>query len=133
MTAVQLLLVAVTGAIGAVVRFELTDDRPVTALHAVNVVGSLLLGLFAGSGAGGTSVAFSLAGGLGAVTSFSTWMVGARTAARQAPVPGLAFAGHLLLPTVLAVGGAWVGIAIGSSAQLSLAAGPVVPLLGGAR
>lgn len=70
------------GAVGAVARFALDGavarrapgDLPWGTL-AVNVLGSLALGVLAGAGVGGDA-RFLLAGGLlGAFTTFSTWML----------------------------------------------------------
>lgn len=112
MTGVEVLLVAAAGGIGALVRHELTSGRDLVALHVVNVVGSLALGFVLGLGGAGPLALLAASSGLGGVTSFSTWMVGARAEARRADAPGAALLLHVLGPTALAVLAAGLGVAI---------------------
>lgn len=109
MTAGTWAMVAVFGAAGALLRHEVTTraDDALVALHATNVVGAFALGLVVGAQPQSPAVwAFGL-GGLGALTSFSTWMVGVRE--RQRP------AIHLLAPLALAVAAAVAGTLLGRS------------------
>ena len=104
MTGGEAVLVAVAGALGAVVRHELTD-RPhaVRWTAAVNVVGAGLLGVASAALAAGPLLV--LGGGLlGAATTFSTWMVQADTAP-TASATGWVVALPLVAGVAAAVGG----------------------------
>ena len=107
MTLTTWLLVATFGAAGALLRHEVTTRATdsLVALHGLNVVGSLALGVLLGLRPLGP-LGFALAaGGLGSVTSFSTWAVGVLD--RDEPTP------HLLVPAALALGAALVGVLAG--------------------
>lgn len=82
MTASLALQVALAGAVGAVLRHELTS-RPdaVRATAVVNVVGAALLGV-AVVALDDTALVVVGGGLLGALTTFSTWMVQADRAGR---------------------------------------------------
>ena len=72
------LLVIIGGAVGAVCRYaagRLTLDRPAWATFAVNVTGSLILGLLAGLGAGLPAWVGALVGTgfCGTLTTYSTF------------------------------------------------------------
>lgn len=99
-------LVAFGGAAGALLRHEVTvrAGRPLLALHVCNALGALALGLVVGVGASGRVAVALAAGGLGAFTSFSTWVVGARQRGG---------AGHVVAPLVLAVAAAALGTVLG--------------------
>lgn len=99
-------LVAVAGAVGALLRHEATvrASDPLVALHVVNVTGAGLLGLVATRGPHTAVVGALALGGLGAFTSFSTWVVQAR---------GRAVVPHLVLPLVGAVAAALAGAVLG--------------------
>lgn len=119
MSPTELLVVALAGAGGAVLRHELTAGRPLLALHAVNVVGSLVLGIALGAAVGGVA-ALGAAAGLGGLTSFSSWVAGVRDVERDDDPgvrrgPLVVTVGHLLAPAVLAVTAAALGAAIGSA------------------
>lgn len=105
-------VVGLAGAAGALLRHELTGGRPLRALHLVNVAGAFLLGLVVGGGAGELA-SHAAVGGLGGLTSFSTWMVGARVTARTTTAPRAALLLHVVTPAALAVVAAWLGIRIG--------------------
>lgn len=100
------LVVAISGAAGALLRHEVTAraGRPLLALHVCNGLGALALGLVVGLGASGRVATALAAGGLGAFTSFSTWMVGAR---QRGGV------GHVVAPLVVAVAAAALGTVLG--------------------
>lgn len=106
MTPTTWVLVAAAGATGALLRHEVTfrSGRPLRALHACNVLGALALGVLVGLGAAGPVAVAVGAGGLGAFTSFSTWVLGAR---RADPVT------DLVVPLVLAVAAAALGTVLG--------------------
>ena len=120
MTGVELVVVAVAGAAGALLRHELTTGRTLRALHAVNVAGAAALGLVLGAAVDGTPLLVAVAG-LGGLTSFSTWVAGVR--ARELEVaattgradPAGVAAGHLLVPAVLAVAAAALGALLGAA------------------
>lgn len=80
MTAVAWALVAAAGATGALLRHEVTAraGNALRALHACNVLGALALGLLVGLGVTGAPAVVLGGGALGAFTSFSTWVLGAR-------------------------------------------------------
>ena len=106
MTATTWVLVAAAGAAGALLRHEVTfrAGDALRALHACNVLGAFGLGLLVGLGpTGPVAIAFG-AGGLGAFTSFSTWVLGARRGA-----PGR----DLVAPLVAAVAAAVLGTLLG--------------------
>ncbi|MEZ5102397.1 MAG: CrcB family protein [Thermoleophilia bacterium] len=74
--------VAALGAVGAVLRFAVSTavrTRTTTPLPlgtlAVNLIGSLVLGLLAGAGVGGDARLLVAGGLLGALTTFSSWML----------------------------------------------------------
>ena len=97
--------------VGAAVRFVAADHRPGghRGTLLVNVAGSLLLGLLAGASAPVTVVVG--AGGLGAMTTFSTFA--SDTLALAADSPWRA-AGHVAPTVVLGLAAAVIGLAIGS-------------------
>lgn len=107
MTAGTWALVAVFGAAGALLRHEVTTraDDALVALHATNVAGSFALGLVVGVHPSSPVVWAFATGGLGALTSFSTWVVSARERPRPAT--------HLLVPLALAVAAAVLGTLLG--------------------
>lgn len=130
MTTTTVVAATVAGAAGALVRHELTRGRHLRALHAVNVVGSLLLGVAVGFEPS-AGIAAVVVGGLGGLTSFSTWMVGAHEAAvshgeiDDAEIEDEAIedlvaagttadwrllAGHVVVPALLAVCAAALGL-----------------------
>lgn len=80
MTAGTWAAVAMAGAAGALLRHEVTAraGRPLLVLHACNVAGAFALALLVGIGPPDRLGVALTAGGLGALTSFSTWVVGAR-------------------------------------------------------
>lgn len=111
--------VGVLGGCGALARFGLTllvADRlhphlPLGTL-AVNVSGSFLLGLIAGASLNGDARLIFGAGGVGAFTTFSTWMletqrVGELGMRRLAVV-------NVVLSIALGLGAAALGRALGS-------------------
>lgn len=106
MTPTTWVLIAAAGATGALLRHEVTfrSGTPLRALHACNVLGALALGVLVGTGVTGPVVVAVGAGGLGAFTSFSTWVLGAR---RADPLADLA------VPLVLAVAAAALGTLVG--------------------
>ncbi len=108
MTPVEVLLVALAGAAGAVVRHALTaGPRAVRATAAVNVVGAGLLG--AATVALPAGPLLVLGGGLlGSTTTFSTWMVQA-----DGTATGRVVAVPLVAGVVAAVGGRLLASALG--------------------
>lgn len=100
--------VGVAGGCGAVLRVVLTQASggPVWGTAIVNVVGAGLLGLLSGLGAGGELLFVAGVGGLGALTTFSTWMAEAHER-RSALV--------LAAPLVLGLAAAALGRALGAA------------------
>ena len=77
-----LLIASISGAIGAVGRYVVSGwvqekadfDFPAGTL-AVNLLGSLCLGLVAGGGSADSNLTIAVVGLLGGFTTFSTWMI----------------------------------------------------------
>jgi fluoride exporter len=111
--------VAALGGLGATLRFlldgaigaRLSGDFPAGTL-AVNLSGSLLLGLLSGLALSGD--ALLLAGGalLGSYTTFSTWMIESHRLTEDADLAGAAL--NLLASLALGIGAAALGHAIGA-------------------
>lgn len=113
--------VAAGGALGALLRFGITQAAfrlfgtgfPVGTL-TVNVVGSLLMGLcaawFASQPVAVEWRSFLTVGGLGALTTFSTFSLDA-VALFERGNPGLA-ALYVGLSVALSLGGLWLGLGI---------------------
>lgn len=113
MSALQLLLVAVAGAVGALLRHELTTrPDPVRARRAtavVNVLGAGALGV-AAVAVDGTALLVLGGGLLGSATTFSTWMVQAEGAAAPGADGGVrSVCAALAVPLVLGVVAAAAG------------------------
>jgi len=110
--------VGVLGGCGALARFGLTlliADRlhphlPLGTL-AVNVSGSFLLGLIAGASLGGDMRLIFGAGGIGAYTTFSTWMVETQRI-EEAGKRRIAIT-NIVLSIALGLGAAALGRALG--------------------
>lgn len=68
--------VAVLGGLGAVARVGFTElaGGPVRGTLAINLAGTLALGLLVGAGVGGDALLLLGGGLLGAFTTFSTWI-----------------------------------------------------------
>lgn len=105
----------VGGGVGAVLRFvvgsriQSSVARPFPlGTTFVNVSGSFLLGLLAGSGTTNDAVSLGLLGGY---TTFSTWMGESVTAPDGADV-----ASRVFLPLAAGVAAAWAGVVVGSLA-----------------
>lgn len=110
--------VGVLGGCGALARFGLTlliADRlhphlPLGTL-AVNVSGSFLLGLIAGASLGGDARLILGAGGIGAYTTFSTWMLETQRV-EEVGMRRLAVV-NVILSIVLGLGAAALGRVLG--------------------
>jgi len=110
--------VGVLGGCGALARFGLTllvADRlhphlPLGTL-AVNVSGSFLLGLIAGASLSGDARLILGAGGIGAYTTFSTWMLETQRV-EEAGMRRLALV-NIALSIALGLGAAALGRALG--------------------
>ena len=107
------------GGVGAVLRFLL--DRGVSARTgrefpygtlAVNLVGSLALGVLAGAAVGGDAYRLSATGLIGAFTTFSTWSFESHRLAEEGR------AGHgalnLLISLAFGLGAVWLGRRLGA-------------------
>lgn len=99
--------VGLAGGCGAVLRVLLTGavGGPVRGTAVVNVAGAALLGLLVGAGAEGTFLFVLGVGGLGAFTTFSTWMAEAHE--RRSPL-------ILAVPLVAGLGAAALGRLVGT-------------------
>jgi CrcB protein len=85
--------VAVLGGAAAVARFLIDAELEARAAHpfpvgilAVNLSGSLGLGLVAGAALSGEALVIVAAGGIGSFTTFSTWMLDSHRLAEQGQV-----------------------------------------------
>lgn len=96
MTALDVAVIGGLGALGAVVRLEVTSRAPdgLLAVHVLNVLGAFALGLLVATDVADRTVLWIGGGLLGATTTFSTWLVGA--AERRATT-------HVALPLALGV------------------------------
>ena len=105
MTAPLLIGIAAIGGLGAVVR--VLASRSLTGTLAVNLAGAFALGLAAGAGVDGDAYRLFAAGFLGAMTTFSTWMLELQQMA-AAGRRGRAFA-YLLGSLALGLAAVWLG------------------------
>lgn len=111
--------VAALGGAGATARFLL--DSAVSArfdggfplgTFAVNVSGSLLLGLLSGLALSGDALLLAGTATLGSYTTFSTWMIESHRLAEDADLRGAAL--NVLVSLLAGVGAAAAGHAIGA-------------------
>jgi CrcB protein len=94
-----------------VVAARITEHLPVGTL-AVNLSGSLVLGVLAGVGVAGDAYLLTGTAVLGSYTTFSTWMLESRTLAGEGRDGLLAAAVNIALSLVAGVGAVAVGRAI---------------------
>ncbi len=121
MTVLVWIAVVALGGSGAVLRF--LGDRLVGRLPgrtvlpcgtlAVNVTGSLALGLIGGLSAGPDVALLAGTAAVGSYTTFSTWMLETQRLVEERQVR--AAVKNLLLGLILGVGAAALGVAIGAS------------------
>ncbi len=110
--------IGLLGGLGAVARFAVdsgvaqraTARLPVGTL-AVNLSGTLALGVLAGATSDADALHLIATGLLGSYTTFSTWMLESERLAEEGE-PGVAGA-NLALSLALGVAIAWAGIQIG--------------------
>ena len=108
------------GGVGAILRFaldgavsrRLTSDFPSGTL-AVNLLGSLALGVLVGVTSDAQALRLIGAGLLGSFTTFSTWMLETDRLAEDGE-PGLAWA-NLLVSLVAGLVVAWLGMKCGAA------------------
>ncbi len=81
------------------------------AILAVNVSGTLVIGLLAGAGLHGEARAIAATGFLGGYTTFSTWMVHSDESARERDWHWAA--GNLVVSLLVGFGAVALGVAIG--------------------
>lgn len=111
--------VAALGGFGAIARFLLdgaigervASDFP-AGTFAVNVSGSLLLGLLAGLALSGNALVLAGTATLGSYTTFSTWMLESQRLAEDADLRGAAL--NVIASLAVGVGAAALGHAIGA-------------------
>jgi CrcB protein len=111
---VSALAVGVGGSAGALARYAvgLAVERRVLDTLAVNVLGSLLLGVVVGTGVGGRVHLAAAVGFCGAFTTFSSHAVETVRLA-EGGEPGVAF-GYAVGTLVLALGAVVVGTVLGA-------------------
>jgi CrcB protein len=119
-TAPLVLAVGVLGGLGAVARYLLDgaiSRRSSTGfplgILAVNLSGSLLLGVLAGAAVDGDDYTLLAGGLLGAYTTFSTWMLQTRRLSEDG-APALA-ALNILASLLLGLLVVWVGRELGAA------------------
>lgn len=112
----NMLLVALGGALGAVLRFVVGEQAlrfgisaPLATL-AINVAGSFLLGWLAASGMERRAFLLLGVGVLGGFTTFSTFSVQTLSLLERAPLWALAYVAGSVLMSLLA---AWCGLLLG--------------------
>ncbi|PUA81452.1 fluoride efflux transporter FluC [Nocardioides currus] len=106
------LLVALGAAVGAPLRYALAhtlDERSPTGTMVANVVGSLLIGIFASLALGGQAWALLATGFCGGLTSFSAFAV---QSVERGPRLGTAYATATVVLTLAACA---LGFAIGAA------------------
>jgi CrcB protein len=112
---VIVVVLAFAGAAGVLTRYGVTQALGATAapwsVLAINVVGSFLLGLLAGAGAGEDARLVAGVGFLGGFTTFSTFSLDV-FADLESGRPGRA-AAYVALSVLLGVGGAGLGWLVG--------------------
>lgn len=105
-------LFTLAAGVGAILRAMITNydtafDRQVLSTAAINIVGSFLLGLIAGSDWGSDAITVVGVGGLGALTTFSTFVAQTEKLAseRNPLIAGLYLGASLLLGAIAAYAG----------------------------
>lgn len=119
MSAWTWIAVAALGGLGTTARFlldgavseRLGDGFPI-GTFAVNISGSLLLGLLTGLALTGTALLLAGTATLGSYTTFSTWMLESHRLNEDADLRGAAL--NVLLSLAAGVGAAALGHAIGA-------------------
>jgi CrcB protein len=120
MSGPELIGVGVLGGIGAIARLGLdgsVSERTVGGFPfgtlAVNLLGSLILGLLLGLALDRTSAALLETGLIGAFTTFSTWMLESHRLGEDGRLPlGIL---NIVLSLILGVTAAWVGQHVGAA------------------
>ncbi|HEV7941837.1 MAG TPA: fluoride efflux transporter CrcB [Solirubrobacteraceae bacterium] len=111
--------VAAFGGLGAIARFlldgaigqRISGDFP-AGTFAINISGSLLLGLLAGAALSGSALVLAGTATLGSYTTFSTWMLESHRLAEDADLKGAAL--NVVASLAVGVGAAALGHAIGA-------------------
>lgn len=114
------LAIGVLGGVGSIARFLLGDavarrlgsEFPYGTL-AVNVSGSLLLGVLVGAALSGDAYRLAATGLLGAYTTFSTWMLESHRLAEDGQARSAAL--NVAASLVLGVTAVWLGRRIGAA------------------
>ena len=120
MTLASALLVALGAAVGAPLRYltnhwvrERLGGTPAAGTLVVNVVGSFVLGVVVGAGAGSAPLALVGIGFCGALTTFSTLALEIWDAMADDRYPHAV--ANVALSLALGVGAAWLGWALASA------------------
>lgn len=120
MSAATVIAVGVLGGAGALGRLLLdgavssrsTGTFPFGTL-AVNLIGSLLLGVLAGAGIGADGMRLLAVGLIGSFTTFSTWMFETQRLGEEGD--GRVAVANVVVSLVLGVGLAWFGLQLGEA------------------
>lgn len=118
MSVLTVAAVGMLGGAGAVARLLLdggVSDRwsgslPLGTL-AVNLLGTVVLGVLVGAGTGDDALRLWATGLLGSFTTFSTWMLESQRLAEGGD--GRAAAANIVVSLLLGVGLAWAGMELG--------------------
>jgi CrcB protein len=120
MSAATVVAVGLLGGAGAIGRLLL--DGAVSARRpgqfpagtlAVNLIGSLALGVLAGAGHGEEGMRLLATGMIGSFTTFSTWMLETQRLAEEGD--GRVAIANVAVSLALGVGLAWLGLRIGEA------------------
>lgn len=119
MSAWTWLAVAMLGGLGTIARFLLdgaisarVDGSFPAGTFAINISGSLLLGLLSGLALSGDALLLAGTATLGSYTTFSTWMLESHRLSEDADLRGAAL--NVVASIIFGVGAAALGHAIGA-------------------
>lgn len=120
MSAATVVAVGLLGGAGALGRLLLdgavsrrrTGTFPAGTL-AVNLIGSLALGVLAGIGVGADDMRLLATGLIGSFTTFSTWMLETQRLAEEGD--GRVAIANVLVSLVLGIALAWLGLRVGEA------------------
>jgi CrcB protein len=114
------LAVGVLGGLGSIARFLLTravaaatGGRLTLGTLAVNLSGTVVLGILVGASVAGNAYLLAGTATIGSYTTFSTWMLEAENDGERGL--SVSMAANVLLSLILGLGAAWLGRQIGAA------------------